>query len=151
MRCFSRMLMSNVRKRIIVMNSLDTRFSRNVFEGVKKTRSTCFIGSKTTCSFFKHYMTLVTDQSHQESVCSPDNFFFFFGLVTRKHKDNNYSFPNGAYARDVIAAMLVYHQQKSWFVMVNQHGHPAIVIGIPWDWLHTLYTFSRIIIKLHKR
>ena len=23
--------------------------------------------------------------------------------------------------------------------MVNQHGHHAIVIGIPCDWLHTLY------------
>ena len=30
------------------MNSLDTRFSRNVFEAVQKTRSMCFIGSKTT-------------------------------------------------------------------------------------------------------
>ena len=51
------------------MNSLDTRFSKNVFEAVQKTRSTCFIGSKTTrlrlvvlnpikhsCSFFKHYI-----------------------------------------------------------------------------------------------
>ena len=63
------MLISNVHKSIIVMNSLDTRFSKNVFEAVQKTRSTCFIGSKTTrlrlvvlnpmkhsCSFFKHYM-----------------------------------------------------------------------------------------------
>ena len=49
----------------------------------------------------------------------------------------------GAYARDVIAAMLVYRHQKSWFVMVNQHGHYAIVIGIPWDWLHTLHTDLR--------
>ena len=51
----------------------------------------------------------------------------------------------GAYARDVIGAMLVYRQQKSWFIMVNQHGHHSIVIGIPWDWLHTLYieTFKR--------
>ena len=30
------------------MNSLDTRFSRNVFEAVQKTRSTCFIVYKTT-------------------------------------------------------------------------------------------------------
>ena len=30
------------------MNSLDTRFSRNAFEAVQKTRSTCFIGSQTT-------------------------------------------------------------------------------------------------------
>ena len=63
------MLISNVHKSIIVMNSLDTRFSKNVFEAVQKTRSTCFIGSKTTrlrlvvltpikhsCSFFKHYV-----------------------------------------------------------------------------------------------
>ena len=63
------MLISNVHKSIIVMNSLDTRFSKNVFEAVQKTRSTCFIGSKTTrlrlvvlnpikhsCSFFKHYI-----------------------------------------------------------------------------------------------
>ena len=41
--CFSPMLIS-----IIVMNSLDARFSKNVFEAVQKTRSTCFIGSKTT-------------------------------------------------------------------------------------------------------
>ena len=67
--CFSRMLISNVHKSIIVMNSIDTCFSRNVFEAVPKTRSMCFIGSKTTrlrlmllnpikhsCLFFKHYM-----------------------------------------------------------------------------------------------
>ena len=41
------MLISNVYKSIIVMKSLDTQFSRNVFEAVQKTRSTCFIGSKT--------------------------------------------------------------------------------------------------------
>ena len=29
------------------MNSIDTHFSTNVFEAVQKTRSTCFIGSKT--------------------------------------------------------------------------------------------------------
>ena len=64
------MLISNVHKSIIVMNSLDTRFSKNVFEAVQKTCSTCFIGSKTirlrlvvlnpikqSCSFFKHYIT----------------------------------------------------------------------------------------------
>ena len=33
---------------IIVMNSLDSRFSRNVFEALHKTRRTCFIRSKTT-------------------------------------------------------------------------------------------------------
>ena len=42
------MLISNVHKCIIVVNSIDTRFSRNVFEAVQKTRSTCFVGSKTT-------------------------------------------------------------------------------------------------------
>ena len=73
MRCLSRMLVSKVPKSIIVMNSIDTRFSRNVFEAVQKTRSTCFFGSKTTrlrlvvlnpikhsCSFFKHYLRLVS-------------------------------------------------------------------------------------------
>ena len=48
MRCFSRMLISNVFKSIIVMDSNDTRFSRNVFEVIQKTHSTCFIRSKTT-------------------------------------------------------------------------------------------------------
>ena len=47
-RCFSRILLFNVFKSIIVMDSIDTRFSRNVFEAIQKTRSTCFIGSKTT-------------------------------------------------------------------------------------------------------
>ena len=51
------------------MNSIDTRFSRNAFEAVQKTCSTCFITSKTTqlhlmvlnnikhsCSIFLHYI-----------------------------------------------------------------------------------------------
>ena len=42
------MLISNVHKSIIVMNFLDARFSKNIFEAVQKTRGTCFIGSKTT-------------------------------------------------------------------------------------------------------
>ena len=42
------MPIANVHKSIIVMNSLDTRFTRNVFEAIQKTCSTCFIGSKTT-------------------------------------------------------------------------------------------------------
>ena len=46
--CFSCMLISSVHKSIIVMNSPDTRFSRNVFEAIQKTHSTCFIRSKTT-------------------------------------------------------------------------------------------------------
>jgi len=63
------MLISNIHKSIIVMNSLDARFSKHVFEAVQKTRSTCFIGSKNTrlrlvvlnpikhsCSFLKHYI-----------------------------------------------------------------------------------------------
>ena len=36
------MLISNIHKSIIVMNSLDTRFSRNVFEAIQKTRRLCF-------------------------------------------------------------------------------------------------------------
>ena len=48
MECFSHMLISNIHNSIIVVNSIDTRFSRNVFEAVQKTRSTRFIGSKTT-------------------------------------------------------------------------------------------------------
>ena len=80
--CFSRMLISNVHKSsIIVMNSLDTRFSKNVFEAVQKTRSTCFIGSKTTrlrlvvlnpikhsCSFFKHYINVTCRKHHLRGV-----------------------------------------------------------------------------------
>ena len=42
------MQISNIHESIIVMKSIDTRFFRNVFEPVQKTRSTCFIGSKTT-------------------------------------------------------------------------------------------------------
>ena len=61
------------------MNSIDTRFSRNVFEAAPKTRSTYFIGFKTTqlclvvlklikhsCSFFKHY----TIHPHPQYCCS---------------------------------------------------------------------------------
>ena len=75
MRMHMRMLISNVHKSIIVMFSPDTRFSKNVFEVVQKTRSTCFIGSKTTrlclvvlnpinhsCLFFKHYLKLLSEK-----------------------------------------------------------------------------------------
>ena len=48
------MLISNVHKSIIVMNSLDTRFSRNVFEAVQKTCSTCFTAVAGSC-FEPHY------------------------------------------------------------------------------------------------
>ena len=30
--------------------------------------------------------------------------------------------------------------------MVNQHGHHAIVIGIHWGWLHTLFIFTYFLI-----
>ena len=64
------MLISKVHKSIIiVMNSIDTHVSRNVFEAIQKTHSACFIKAKTTqlhlmvlnaikdsCSFFKHYL-----------------------------------------------------------------------------------------------
>ena len=72
MRCVSRMLISNVHKSIININSIDTRFSRNVFEAIQKSRSMCFIGSKTnrlclvvlnpikhSCSFFKQYINIL--------------------------------------------------------------------------------------------
>ena len=43
------MLISNVHKDILVMNSIDTRFSTNVFEAVKKLATRVFmIGSETT-------------------------------------------------------------------------------------------------------
>ena len=41
-------VISNIHKSIIVVNSLDTCFYRNVFEIIQKTCSTCFIGCKTT-------------------------------------------------------------------------------------------------------
>ena len=39
---------SNIHESIIVMKSIDTRFFRNVFEALQRTRRACFIGSKTT-------------------------------------------------------------------------------------------------------
>ena len=82
MRCFSRMPISNVHKSMIVMNSIDTPFSRNVFEAVQKTRSTCFIECKTSrlrlvvlnpikrsCSFFKHYLNWVSSSGILEFCC----------------------------------------------------------------------------------
>ena len=65
------MLVSNVHKSMIVVNSIDTRFSRNVLEAVQKAHSMCSIGSKTmrrsrvvlnpikhSCWFFKHYLNV---------------------------------------------------------------------------------------------
>ena len=45
------MLISNVHKSIIVMSSIDTHFSKNIFEAVQKTRSTCFIKKKKSIIF----------------------------------------------------------------------------------------------------
>ena len=63
------MLISSSHNLNLCSDSQDTRLLWNVFEAVQKTRSTCFIGSKTTrlrlvvlnpikhsCSFFEHYI-----------------------------------------------------------------------------------------------
>ena len=42
------MQISNILESIFVMKSIGTRFLRNVFEAVQKTRSMCFTESKTT-------------------------------------------------------------------------------------------------------
>ena len=46
------MLISNVHKSIIVMNSIDTRFSRNVFEAVQKNSARGFKRDKTLLLVF---------------------------------------------------------------------------------------------------
>ena len=63
------MLISSPHNLNLCSGSQETCFLKNVFEAVHETRSTCFIGSKTTrlrlvvlnpikhsCSFFKHYL-----------------------------------------------------------------------------------------------
>ena len=81
------MQISNIHESIIVMKSIATRFFRNVFEAVQKSRSTCFIGSKTnrlrlmvlnpikhSCSFFKHYINATLHLF--ESSCYKINKYF---------------------------------------------------------------------------
>ena len=66
------MLISSPHNLNLCSGSQETCSLKNVFEAVQKTRSTCFIGSKTTrlrnvvlnpikhsCSFFKHYLTMI--------------------------------------------------------------------------------------------
>ena len=76
------------------MNSLDTRSSRNVFEAVQKTRSTCVIGSETArlrlvvlnpikhcCSCLKQYIIWVSERpvpKHNKKV------YFEKGLVSKE-------------------------------------------------------------------
>ena len=65
MRRFSRMLISKyVHRSVIVMNSIDIRFSRNVFEAVQKTLSTCFIGSKTRQNSPAHFLNITKQELH---------------------------------------------------------------------------------------
>ena len=61
MQCFSCMLISNVHKTIIVMNSLDTRFSRNVFEAIQKIAA--HVLSRLKPSSFKHYVASLSSIS----------------------------------------------------------------------------------------
>ena len=64
-------------KRSIVMNSIDTRFSRNVLEAVQKTRCTCFIGSKTTRLRrvdFLGLATLINAAMMALTLCSTSQF-----------------------------------------------------------------------------
>ena len=62
MLCFSCILISNVHKSVIVMNSVDTRFSRNVFfKPFKKLAAPVLSGLKPikhSCSFLKHYLSV---------------------------------------------------------------------------------------------
>ena len=104
MRCFSRMLIYNVHKSILVINTIDTRFSRNVFEAVQKTRSTCCIGSTTTrlrlsvlnpikhsCSFFKHYIKLVFLRTFLITIKrlrnSSTTLSLFWLVAVERHRD----------------------------------------------------------------
>ena len=65
MRRFSRMLISKyVHKSIIVMNSIDTGFSRNVFEAVQKTLGTRFIGSKTRQNTPARFLNIIKQELH---------------------------------------------------------------------------------------
>ena len=67
------------------MNSLDTRFSKNVFEAVQKTRSTCFI--KHSCSFFKHYIRNCNDHSELNYEISSVPLKTFFTSTTVRFLD----------------------------------------------------------------
>ena len=77
----------NIHESIIVMKSIATRFFRNVVEAVQKTRSTCFIRSKTTrlrlvvlnaikhsCSFFRHYINATLHPFESSSYKINKNF-----------------------------------------------------------------------------
>ena len=76
------MLISSPHNLNLCSDSQDTRFLWNVFEAVQKTRSTCFIGSKTTrlrlvalnlikhsCSFFKHYLNFYISNTSTTQKC----------------------------------------------------------------------------------
>ena len=98
----------NVHKSIIVMNSIDTRFSRNVFEALQKTCSTCFIGSKTTrrrlvvlnpikhsWSFFKHYLNCYA--CNKADLSCFEYFALMYFLVLRRTRANAHIRENAVY------------------------------------------------------
>ena len=76
------MLISNVHKSIIVMNFLDTRLSRNVFEAFKKLAARVLSGLKPLgeipikhcCSCFKHYVSYHNLPCTFSSKCTEANF-----------------------------------------------------------------------------
>ena len=80
MRCLSRMLISNVHKTIIVINFIDTRFSRNVFEAVQKLAARVLNPIKHS-SFFKHDIIWVSERpvpKHNKRV------YFEKGLASKE-------------------------------------------------------------------
>ena len=86
------MQIPNIHESIIVMKTIDTRFFGHVFEAVQKTarvlsapkitrlRLVVLNTIKHSCSFFKHYITVV--KSHPDykigNIQSLSMFFFLF-------------------------------------------------------------------------
>ena len=100
MACFFCMLIYFPHNLNLCSNSQETCFLRNVFEAVQKTRSTCFIGSKTTrlrlvvlnptkhsYSFYKHYSNVMKNLI---------SCFFIFAISSPKYKIHVHTASNSA-------------------------------------------------------
>ena len=62
------MLISNVHKSIIVMNSIDTSFSRNVFEAVQKLAARVLSGLKPDKTLWLFFLNITSNTVHVRAL-----------------------------------------------------------------------------------
>lgn len=142
------MLISNVHKSIIIVNSIDTGFYRNVLEALQKTCSMCFSPSKSTqlCLLLlnpiiiEHYMTMQDStikipeiqRFKEQKHCHLDKLLACDKSKWCKH------------LRSISRKGLQYVLSTVKEIAEPKRQNGSLILGFSWKALLTLFTWTNI-------